>query len=358
LRISRIKKPDFQENLASFFNCRAIEPSFAKDAAMAQIRKHTPPIKHSPQSHIPHSAQIVSRVRRVTWIGMVTNILLAILKFVAGFLGSSQAVVADAVHSLSDMTTDLAILLGVKYWSAPADEEHPYGHGRIETIVTILIGATLAVVAFGMSYEALTTIQSNKLQQPGWIALYGAVLSILMKEILYRWTVGVGKRENSSAVIANAWHHRSDALSSIPVVVTVVIATINPKWSFVDRIGVFLVSLFILNASWRIIKPALNVLADAGASSEVQNQIRSLVMRIREVKSVHAIRTRFIGPGIFADLHILVDGKMTVREGHDVSETVKQQLLHYGPDVMDVVVHLEPYDKGRKDGSDEIRQSG
>ncbi len=290
-------------------------------------------------------------VRRVTWIGMLGNILLAALKFVVGVVGSSEAVVADAVHSLSDLTTDAAILFGSRYWSAPPDREHPYGHGRIETIVTLGIGAVLGAVAVGIVYRALIEVREADIAAPGWIAFAGAVVSIFGKELLYRWTWRVGHRERSSALMANAWHHRSDALSSIPVAVTVLVAMIHPAWSFVDRIGAVIVGVFILQAAWRIATPAFHELTDRGAPAEVGEKIEAVARGVDGVLSVHAVRTRNIGPGVLVDLHVQVPEDLTVREGHDISMTVKERLLAEGPDVIDAIVHLEPFEAspGRED---------
>jgi len=290
------------------------------------------------------NAQNATEVRRVTWIGLAGNVFLSALKFIVGFLGSSQAVVADAVHSLSDMGTDFAVLLGVKFWSAPADESHPYGHRRIETIVTGAIGIALALAALGIGYNSLATIRDVHLKQPGWIAIAGSLLAIILKETLYRWTVAVGKRTKSSAVVANAWHHRSDALSSVPVVIAVTVAVINPKLAFIDHIGALVVSIFILKVSWDIIYPSLSELADLGAPQKSREKIRSIAMGINGVKSVHGIRTRRLGSGLHVDLHILVDGEMTVSMGHDISAAVKSALIEKGPNILDAVVHLEPYE--------------
>ena len=287
----------------------------------------------------------INKVRNITLIGIVINIILSGLKFTAGILGSSRAVLADAVHSLSDMTTDMAILFGIKYWTAPADKNHPYGHWRIETMVTAFIGILLAGVAIGIGYRALINIRHEHLVQPGWIAFIGAFISILVKEILYQWTIAVGRKVQSSAVIANAWHHRSDALSSIPALLAVMIAIISPKWSFIDQFGAIIVSLFILHASGKIIKPALQELADTGVSADVHAKIQSLAKTTKGVLSVHAIRTRRIGGGIYIDLHIMVDGAMSVHQGHDISKAVKHRLLEKGPRIVDVMVHLEPYEK-------------
>lgn len=284
----------------------------------------------------------IARIKQVTIIGIIVNILLSVIKFILGIIGTSQAVVADAIHSLSDMSTDFAVLFGVKIWTAPADEHHQYGHKRIETMITAIIGFFLVIVAIGIGYNAISTIRNQDYTTPAWIALLGAIISIISKEILSRWTLIVGKREKSTAVIANAWHHRSDALSSIPVAVAVCGAVIEPNWTVLDHIGAIVVSIFILHVAWGIIKPALRELVDRGASQKDREHIKSITLATNGVNSVHAVRTRQMGYGIMVDLHIQVDGTMTVQKGHDISEKVKQNLLRDGPDVIDVLVHLEP----------------
>jgi cation diffusion facilitator family transporter len=289
-------------------------------------------------------SQGADQVRRITWIGLIGNLFISALKFAVGILGSSQAVVADAFHSLSDMITDVAILVGVRFWSSPADESHPYGHGRIETIVTVGIALCLAGAACAIGYHGLATVRDEEIRQPGWIAFIGAMASIVIKETLYRWTLHVGRREKSSAVIANAWHHRSDAFSSIPAALAVAIAAVNPAWSFVDHVGAVIVSLFILHASWKIMKPALIELSDSSAPAHVRDLISAAGTEIDGVEHVHAIRTRRMGYGIHVDLHITVRGSMSVSKGHDVSEKVKDRIMERVPEVLDVVVHLEPDD--------------
>ena len=286
----------------------------------------------------------IDQIKRVTWIGIVVNLGLAVVKFIVGFLGASQAVIADAVHSLSDMFTDFAVILGVKFWSAPPDEDHPYGHRRIEALITIVIGLAIAIVALGLAYKSLFTISAIHIKQTGWIAILGPALSIVFKEIMYRWTIIVGKQAKSTAVIANAWHHRSDALSSVPVLIAVAASAINPNWAFMDRVGALIVSIFILKISWDIISPSISELADRGASIKDREFIKKIAIGVNGVKDVHAIRTRKFGENLYVDLHILVDPEISVRSGHNISEQVKKELLINGPGILDVVVHLEPYE--------------
>lgn len=286
----------------------------------------------------------IDLIRKVTWSGMLVNVSLAGVKFFVGVLGSSQAVIADAIHSVSDMATDIAVILGVRFWTAPPDAGHPYGHQRIEALVTVAIGLALVSVAVGLGYNSLATIHEDYIQKIRWVAIVGPVLSILAKEILYRWTARVGVQVKSAAVIANAWHHRSDALSSIPAAIAVVVSALYPDWGFVDHIGAVIIAVFILKVAWDIIVPALQELTDTGVSLKTQEQIKDLVMAVKGVKNTHAIRTRKFGSYLHVDLHILVEPELSVRSGHTISEDVKQQLLQHGPDVLDVVVHIEPYE--------------
>ncbi len=297
-------------------------------------------------------------IQKITWVGIAVNILLSVIKFILGFMGHSQAVVADAVHSLSDLSTDFAIIFGVKFWSKSADEGHPYGHGRIETIITIFIGAVLVSVGVGIGYNALSTVTETDTVPPGWIAFAGACISIVFKEILYRWTKSVGKKVKSPAVKANAWHHRTDALSSAPVAVAVAAAALNPKLAYLDHVGAVIVSVFILWAAWKIVKPGLSEVLIGGASKKKLAEIKEAVLAVKGVKSLHELRSQHIGNGWYLDLHVQVDGDLTVREGHDISKIVEHRLEDHLEEIVDVVVHIEPYEEkkseDRKQGTDNM----
>ena len=271
------------------------------------------------------------------------NLALAALKFVVGIVGASQALVADAVHSLSDSVTDIAVLVGAPYWAAAADDDHPYGHGRIETIFTFVIGTVLGVVGLGLAYNALATIQTAHRSAPGWSAFVAACVSMASKEVLYRWTIRVGRRVKSSALMANAWHHRSDGLSSLPVAIAVLGTRLKPDWGFLDHVGALVVSVFILQASWKILWPALEQLADTGATAREREQLLALAASIEGVKEVHALRTRRIGPGMQVDLHVLVQPQLSVQRAHEIADAVHHRLVNEGRDVVDVLVHIEPH---------------
>lgn len=282
------------------------------------------------------------QARQITLAGLIVNFLLAALKLLLGILGHSQAVVADAVHSLSDMGTDLLVLFGIGIWSSPADDQHPYGHQRIETVASLLIGLLLALVAVDIGWDAVKRMGETAIQPPLGFAAIGPAISIIAKEILFRRTRAVGKRIHSPALIANAWHHRSDAFSSIPALVTVAAASLDPQWAFLDALGAVLVAGLIIKAAWQIASPALSELSERGADSSAIQEISRLAESIPGVCSIHRLRTRRLGAGWFIDLHVLVPGDLTVHEGHDIATAVQHLLLEKGPSVSDVTVHIEP----------------
>lgn len=285
-----------------------------------------------------------AQILRVTYIGMIANLFLCAFKFAGGFVGHSQAMVADAVHSLSDMTTDLAIIIGVRYWNKPADKEHPHGHKRLEIFVSLAIGVVLTAVALGILYNGITTLRERHSEPPALIALIAALVSIIVKEYLYRWTVAVGKRIKSVPLIANAWHHRSDALSSIPVALAVAGTQIDPSWAFLDHLGAVLVSLFILQAAYKIVTPGISKLMDAGASPKEIKTITEIAAAVNGVLKVNVVRTRYVGCSDLAvEIHIEVDGAITVAKGHEICDAVKDKLLESKLEITDVIVHLDPH---------------
>lgn len=297
-------------------------------------------MKFAPHAHA--SAGHTTEIVRITWLGLAVNVVLTVVKFVFGIMGHSEAAVADAVHSFSDLGTDLAVLFGVRFWSAPADDSHPYGHRRIETLITVMIGGALAAVAVGFSLTAVDKLRHPPITSPTLIALTGSLLTIVLKEGLFRLTRKVGHRVGSSAVMANAWHHRSDAFSSIPVIVAVSAAAVNPEWRFLDQMGTLVVAVMILKAAWDIIRPALAELIDTGASKQDYQQIVELSQNVSGVASVHKVRTRRSGAGLYVDLHALVDGSMSVDAGHEIATQLQRKLIFDGPSVVDVTVHIEP----------------
>ncbi len=293
----------------------------------------------------PHNDTRAQVIRKVTWVGLFVNLFLASIKFIAGILGKSQALVADAIHSLTDLTTDAAVIAGSHYWDRPPDDTHPYGHKRLETLVTVFIGIMLAAAGIGIGWKAISTLHQKSVTPPGWIALLAVLISIICKEIIYRWTAQVGKRLKSAALAANAWHHRTDALSSLPVLIAVGGAKIFPSWSFLDRVGAVVVSIFIIHASIKIVWPALGELIDAGAPAEIRKKISKVAYKNNDVLQVHDIRTRYISTSIQVDLHIVVEGSLTVRQGHDIADDVRNRIIANIPEILDVIVHVDPPEK-------------
>ncbi|CAB1068116.1 Cobalt-zinc-cadmium resistance protein [Olavius algarvensis Delta 1 endosymbiont] len=283
-------------------------------------------------------------VRKVTWVGLLINIALVCIKFAAGYLGRSQALTADAIHSLTDTATDFAVIAGSHFWSRPPDESHPYGHRRLETLVTVFIGFMLAAAGLGIGWDAVSALHDKHAAPPGWIALLAAMVSIVTKEALYRWTAMAGEKIKSPALAANAWHHRTDAISSIPVLIAVGGALIFPSWSFLDLVGAVVVSIFVLHAALKIIWPGISELIDAGAPREIQKKITDIAGHHPGVLEVHKVRTRYISTSLLVDMHIVVNGSISVREGHAIADEVELSIMDDIPRILGVIIHVDPSD--------------
>ncbi len=281
-------------------------------------------------------------IRFVTIVGLIVNILLTTVKFWAGIVGHSQALVADAIHSLSDTISDLAIIVGSYFWCKPADVDHPYGHRRIETIITLFVGLMLVLAAVGIIRQAFLTMHGGDHVRPALITAGVAALSVVMKESLYRWTRQAGEKCRSGAVIANAWHHRSDAMSSIPALLSIVGSIMLPGMAFLDRLGAVVVALFILQAAHKIMLPGLKELVDTSADDEICTEIKEIAVQMPGVRDVHRLRARLSGARLYVDLHMVVDGDISVRQGHDIAGAVKSRIISSDLQVVDVVIHLEP----------------
>lgn len=285
----------------------------------------------------------ISQIRFAGWVGLLVNLILAAVKMAAGILGHSHAVVADAVHSLTDTVTDVALIFGVRYWSAPADERHPHGHRKFETLITVFIGVMIAAAAISIGWDAATSF-GRPTAPPSAIALVAALLSIAIKEGLYRWSAKIGREARSPALIANAWHHRTDALSSVPVAIAVAIAMIDHRLAVVDQIGALVVAVFVLHAAFRIIRPALDQLVDAGAPRTHRLELERLAADVEGVQAAHALRTRYVGSELAVDLHVEVEPDLSVADGFEIANRVKQKLTEQGPGVADVMVQVEPHE--------------
>ena len=284
-------------------------------------------------------------VRQVTLWGMALNLALTVAKFTVGFAVGSQSCVADAVHSLSDSATDLAVLVGVRFWAAPADSDHPHGHQRIEALITLAIGVMLGVSAVCMICNAIKTIgEPTGGAISSWSLLGVAVVSIFLKEVLYQWTTAVGRSCGSSAVLANAWHHRSDAVSSIPVAIVAIVGRIWPEVQYLDHVAAVLVACMLLRVTWKIAWPAIKELSDQGVSALEVKEMCRIASGIAGVLEVHKLRTRWFGNGVLLDMHVLVDKDLSVESGHRICEEVASEIKRKMPKVQDVLTHLEPFE--------------
>lgn len=282
------------------------------------------------------------KIRKITWIGLLANVGLSAFKIFAGVAGHSQAVVADGIHSISDTVSDLAVIIGSYYWSKPPDRDHPYGHRRLETLVTIFIGIILIAAGAVIGWEAVLTIKGKDCQPPSLIALLAAFVSIVLKEFLYRWTAAAGKKIKSISLVANAWHHRIDSFSSVPVFIAVGASILFPEWPFIDNAGAIFVSALIFHAAIKIIFEGIKEFIDIGAPEEILNRIKHIANSHPSVIQAHGIRTRYTGSSIQVSLHLVLESQMSVFEGHEISEQIKTSILRDGPDVIDVEIHIEP----------------
>ena len=285
----------------------------------------------------------VKEVRRVTYVGAAVNVGIAAVKFAGGLAFSSQALLADAVHSLSDLITDVALVLGVKFWVSPADDDHPYGHGKIEAVVTAFIALMVAGVALEICWKGSGSLVRGEIAVPDAMAFFVALVSVGAKEALYRWTHAVAKRFNSPATEANAWHHRSDAISSIPVAIAVAVAHFFPSLKWLDAAGAVLVGVFILRVAWQIAKPAFMDLTDATCGGAVKD-VERIAQKVSGVQRVHKVRIRRYGGSYQCDLHVQVARDLSVSQGHAIGHEVKAAILAADIGMTDAVIHVEPED--------------
>lgn len=286
-------------------------------------------------------------IYRVTLAGSVINVLLLLCKFVAGILGHSAAMIADAVHSLTDFVTDIIVLVFVRLSSKPRDANHEYGHGKYETLASVLIGFSLFLVGVMICYDGLVKIYraicGEELAQPGMVALAAAVVSIVLKEWAFRFTRRVGRRVGSEAVVANAWHHRSDALSSVGTFFGIGGAILlGQKWAVLDPIAALVVSVLIIKAAIALIKPAMDELMEKSLPDEVENEIRRIAGSVEGVSEVHHLMTRSIGSHIAMEMHVRMRGDMTLYESHLHATEIERKLrARFGADTH-IGLHVEP----------------
>lgn len=290
------------------------------------------------------------QIYRVTLIGTAVNAVLIVLKFIAGIFGRSSAMVADAVHSLTDFVTDIIVLIFVKIAGKPQDRGHDYGHGKFETFATMIIGLILAVAGVGVLWSGVSKIidclHGLVLPAPTWLALAIAVVSIVSKEWLYRYSVRRGRELQSNAVVANAWHHRSDAISSLGTLVGIAGAMfLGSRWRILDPAAAVVVSFFIIKAGYDIMRPSVAELLESSLPEEEEKAISDTVLSVDGIEAMHHLRTRRIGNVIAIELHAKMDGSITLENAHTIATEAERQLKdRYGDSTL-ITIHMEPLRK-------------
>ena len=280
--------------------------------------------------------------KRVTLVGVVVNTLLILLKFVAGIAGNSQALIADAVHSISDLFTDAVVLVGLRISHKPPDKTHHFGHARLETLASTIVGFALVATALYLGINASLTIYHHNEYHPTLLALSGAGLSIVLKEALYHYTIRIARRIKSQLIVANAWHHRSDALSSIAVFIGVGATLIEPSWHILDAYAALLVSFFVVKVGLEILKDALREFTDTAPQPEVIGKIKQCALSVNGVYGTHDLRVRTSGGLYQMEIHIVVDGGLTVSEGHEIAKTVEECLIEDVGNFSRIIIHVDP----------------
>ena len=286
-------------------------------------------------------------IYKVTLAGSVGNMALLTFKFVAAVLGHSSAMMADAIHSLSDFITDLVVLVFVRLSAKPQDQSHDYGHGKFETFATFIIGLALVVAAVGIIVAAVLKVvrwaQGATLEAPGMLALWAALLSILVKEVLFRYTVSRGKALESQALVANAWHHRSDALSSIGAAAGIGGAILlGSRWTVLDPVASILVGLMLMKVAYDLLKASVDELTESSLPEGMEQEIAAIIGSFPGITEPHNLRTRRIGNRIAIEAHVRMDGDLPLREAHDCASAIERKLKErFGP-ATHTSIHMEP----------------
>lgn len=280
---------------------------------------------------------------KVTIIGSVLDLALAVAKLIVGFAAHSQSLIADGIHSLSDLGTDFIVIYAAKEANKEADEEHPYGHGRIETAATVALGAALLIIGGGIAFDAIhSLLNPDRLSAPGYLALVIAAISVLSKEAIYHYTLHVAKKLHSDMLRANAWHSRTDAASSVVVMIGVGASMLGLP--AMDSIAAIIVALIIIKIAWDLTWSSISELIDTALDKDKVETLRQLILGVDGVKNLHMLRTRRMGGEALADVHIQVNPRISVSEGHQIGEAVRTELIEKVRELNDVTVHIDPED--------------
>lgn len=311
-----------------------------------------PVVSRMAHEHHHHSPTDLAEGRRITWAGMAVNALLIVLKIGGGIAGGSRALIADGFHSVSDFVSDLFVLVGLHFMRKERDRDHPYGHGKIETLVTLAVGLILAGAAFRIGYDAAIALARGELSSPGRFTILIAALSLVSKELLYQATVRIGRRLRSEALVANAWHHRSDAWSSAVTFVGISLAVFVPRLRILDAYAALLVSFFVLKIAVEIGWGAIKKIIDTSPPQEFLDRISRAIESVPGVRDCHDLHGRYYADLISMEVHVGVDPAMTVAAAHEIADEVSARVTGTFEEVASLLVHIDPHGDAAADAGE------
>jgi len=322
---------------------------------LSNRHNHSQPPLYAKAAVTTTGSERYQETKKVTLVGAAINLFLSVIKILFGYIAQSQSLIADGIHSLSDLISDGMVLLAAKHSHREADEDHPYGHGRFETVVTVALGVLLIVVAGGIAVDAVRRmLEPDALMHPGIMALIVALISIGANEFLYYYTIRVGNKYNSSMLKANAWHHRTDSISSVIVLVGVGGTMLG--FQLLDAIAAIGVAAMIIKIGWDLCVQSVRELVDTALEPETVDSINETIRAVDGVRELHSLRTRRMGGEALVDVHVLVSPKLSVSEGHHIGEKVREEVVKHVDDVTDVMVHIDPEDDEVMARSDHLPQ--
>lgn len=294
-------------------------------------------------AHEHHHDHDLEAGKKITWSGMGINAVLVVLKIGGGIFGHSRALLADGIHSISDFVSDIVVLIGLHFFGKKEDESHPYGHGKIETLAAIGVGLLLLFAAFKVGYEAAVSIYRHEATIPDSYTIIIAALSVISKELMFQATRRIGRKIGSEAMIANAWHHRSDAMSSVVTLAGISLAVYVPALHILDSYAALLVSFFIVKVAFDILKSAVKKIIDTAPSKEFIDEVCAIVSEVPEVLSCHDTMARYYAMRIRMEIHIEVDPEMTVKRSHEIIDEVVRRINEKYGEIEKILVHVDPY---------------
>ncbi len=331
-----VMRPSYQFRLGKYTDTRSdVASGFRPYLAFAMFMNYN----ESGMSHEDYQVR-KQRIRSITLWGALINLLLMLLKLVSGAFLRSTALIADGIHSLSDLATDFVVLVGSRLSNRPADETHPYGHQKFETLAGVFVSVVLIAVSAGLIWSAAQSIVAGKVVFPGFMVLVIAGISVVSKEVIFRLTRAVAKSNHSASLYANAWHHRSDAFSSVAVLIGGIVGLLG--WGFADQAATIVVGFMILGVGGKLLYEGLVELTEHSADKESLRVIKGILEAEESIAGWHALRTRKLGGELFVDLHILVNPQLSIQAGHDISLRIERRIQHQLSKPVNTLIHIDP----------------